>query len=62
MMGLEITNYKPKPLQQGDSNIDFLSQNLPKPLIIRSFVRAFLVVGSSVTKIVDHNYRKEKIF
>ena len=56
MMELEITNYKPKFLQQEDSNIYFLSQNFLKPLIIRLFVRAFLVVGSSVTKIGDHNY------
>ena len=55
-MELEITNYKPKFLQQGDPKIDFLSQNFPKPLILRLFVRGFLLVGSSVTKIGDHNY------
>ena len=55
-MELEITNYKPKFLQQEDSNINVLSYNFLKPLIIRLFVIAYLLVGSSVTKIGDHNY------
>ena len=40
-MESEIANFKPNFLQHRDSNTDFLSENFPKPLIIRLFARGF---------------------
>ena len=48
---LQVKNYRPKILQQGNSNTDILSEEFPKLLMKSLVFRAPLVVGSFLVKL-----------